>query len=281
MICHRGILTPVQPDFQSRVNTLPSGPDNRADEFAELTVMHEDVLAELASSGTLRAGLNMGNPLLITGSTAAGDPDGVSPDMAREIAGRLGVAIACVPFASPGELADAAADDVWDIALIGAEPARAEKIEFSAAYVVIEATYLVPADSPFSAIDDVDSEGVRIAVSGRSAYDLYLSRNLKHAELVRAKGLDASANLFADEKLDALAGLRPALNTEVEKRPGSRILDGYFTTVQQAIGVRRGNDAAAAFVRDFVEEAKASGFVARLLERHGVSGRLSVAPPAT
>jgi polar amino acid transport system substrate-binding protein len=242
--------------------------------------MDQVVLSELASSGTLRAGLNMGNPLLITGTTPAGDPDGVAPDMAREIARRLGVAITCVPFASPGELADAATGDVWDIALIGAEPVRAEKIDFSAAYVEIEATYLVPGDSAFSSIDDVDREGVRIAVSGRSAYDLYLSRNLEHAELVRAKGLDASAELFAAENLDALAGLRPALNKEADKRPGTRILDGYFSTVQQAIGVRRGNDAGAAFVRDFVEEMKASGFVAQLIERHGVTGRLSVAPPA-
>ena len=240
--------------------------------------MSQDVLSELASSGTLRAGINMANILLVTGSTPAGDPAGVAPDMAREIATRLGVEVSYVPFASPGELADAAGGEVWDIGLIGAEPARAEKIAFTAAYVEIEATYMVPEGSPLASIEDVDRDGVRIAVSGRSAYDLFLTRNLEHAELVRAKGLSAAVDLFVDEKLDALAGLRPALVADAGKLPGARILDGRFTAVQQAIGTRRGNEAGAAFLRAFVEDAKASGLVARLIERHGVLGRLSVAP---
>jgi len=241
--------------------------------------MSRDVLSEFVSRETLRAAINMGNSLLVTGSTPAGDPAGVAPDMAREIADRLGVEVSYVPFASPGELADAATSDVWDIGLIGADPLRAENIVFTAAYVEIEATYLVPEGSSLASIDDVDREGVRIAVSGRSAYDLYLTRNLKHAGLVRAKGVSAAFDLFVDEKLDALAGLRPALITEAEKLAGARILDGRFTAVQQAVGTKRGNEASAAFLRDFVEKAKASGLVARLIERHGVRGRLSVAPP--
>ena len=239
-----------------------------------------EILSQLAPGGTLRAGLNMANPLLITGRTADGEPDGVAPDMAREIAQRLGVAVSLVQFASPGEVADAGPDDVWDIALIGAEPARAETIDFTAAYVEIEATYLVPGDSPFRSVEDVDSKGVRIAVSGRSAYDLYLSRNLKHAELVRAKGLPGAVALFVNDKLDAIAGLRPALVNELANLAGARVLDGKFTAVQQAIGAQKGKDAAARYLRDFVEEAKASGLVARLIERHGVAGRLSVAPRA-
>jgi polar amino acid transport system substrate-binding protein len=242
--------------------------------------MAQDALSKLAPTGTLRAGLNMANMLLITGTTPEGDPDGVAPDMAREIARRLGVEVSLVQFASPGELADAADDDVWDIGLIGAEPARAERIDFTAAYVEIEATYLVPEDSPFKSVEDVDSAGVRIAVSGRSAYDLYLTRNLEHAELIRSKGISGSSELFVNEKLDALAGLRPALNKEAEKLSGMRVLEGRFTAVQQAIGVKRGNAAGAAFLGEFVEEAKASGLVAQLIERHGVVGRLSVAPPA-
>jgi polar amino acid transport system substrate-binding protein len=234
--------------------------------------------AELAPTGTLRAGINMANFLLVTGRTADGDPQGVAPDMASEIAARLGVPVACVPYASPGPLADDATNNVWDIGLIGAEPARAEHITFTPAYVEIEATYLVPAGSPLQAISDVDKKGVRIAVSARSAYDLYLSRHLEHAELVRVEGLNAALDLFVTEKLDALAGLRPRLLSDVEKVPGSRILDGRFTAVQQAIGIPRGREAGAAFLRDFVEEAKSSGFVARLIERHSVRG-LSVAPP--
>ena len=242
--------------------------------------MSPEILSELASSGTLRAAINMANSLLVTGSTSAGDPDGVAPDMAREIADRLGVEVSFVKFATPGELADAVDDDFWDIGMIGAEPSRAERIAFSAAYVEIEATYLVPEGSPLTAVEDVDRDGVRIAVSGRSAYDLYLTRSLRHAELFRAQGVSGAAELLVADKLDAVAGLRPALAAEAAKLAGARVLDGRFTAVQQAIGTRRGNDAGAAFLRDVVEQAKASGLVERLIERHGVTGRLSVAPPS-
>lgn len=237
------------------------------------------VIAELAPTGVLRAAINLSNFLLVTGKSASGDPDGVAPDMAREIAARLGVPVAYVPFPRPGELADAAGKNVWDIGLIGAEPARAVAIAFSPAYVEIEATYLVPAGSPLNTIDEVDRPGRRIAVSARSAYDLWLSRNIRHAELIRTNSIDASFQLFVDEKLDALAGLKPRLLSDVEKLQGARILDGRFTAVQQAIGTARANAAGAAFLRDFVEEAKASGLVARLIARHNVRG-LSVAAPA-
>jgi polar amino acid transport system substrate-binding protein len=239
--------------------------------------MSQEVISELAPGGTLRAAINMSNPLLVTGSTDTGDPVGVSPDLARAIADRLGVAVSYVQFASPGEVADAADSDVWDIGLIGAEPARAERIAFSSAYVEIEATYLVPAGSPFRHIDDVDRPDVRIAVSNRSAYDLYLTRMLKHAELHRAKGLAGTVELFTGNKLDALAGLRPALNEDVKKLPGTRILDGRFTTVQQAVGTQLENTKAAAFLQNFVMEVRKSGVVASLIERHGVEGRLLVA----
>ena len=154
----------------------------------------------LAPSGTLRAGINLSNFLLVTGKAASGDPIGVAPDMARAIADRLGVSVSYVTFASPGELTDAAGRDVWDIGLIAAEPARAKTIAFTPSYVEIEATYMVPEGSSLAAIDDVDHPGIRIAVSDRSAYDLYLTRHLKHAELVRAKGLAAAFELFVNEK---------------------------------------------------------------------------------
>jgi len=237
------------------------------------------VVSQLAPHGVLRAGINMSNFLLVTGRSASGDPEGVSPSMARAIADRLGVPVKYVPFPKPGELADQAGQDVWDIGLIGAEPARAEKIAFTAAYAEIEATYLVPAGSPLASIQDVDKPGVRIAVTARSAYDLWLERNIKQATLVRSDSLDAAAEQFVNEKLDALAGLRPRLLTDVKKLAGARILDGQFTAVQQAVGTARANVEAAAFLRDFVEEAKASGLVASFIERHKVSG-LSVAPAA-
>ena len=242
--------------------------------------MSQSVIAELAPTGTLRAGINMSNFLLVTGKTASGDPQGVSPDMARAIADRLGVPIKYVPFPRPGELADAAGSNTWDIGLIGAEPQRAEKIAFSPAYVEIEATYLVPPGSPLTRIADVDRAGIRIAVSARSAYDLWLERNIRNATLVRVEGLGGAFEAFVRDKLDALAGLRPGLINDAPKLPGSRILDGQFTAVQQAIGTARSNAAGAAFIRDFVEEAKKSGLVGQLIAKHKVTGRLSVAPPA-
>ena len=241
--------------------------------------MNQELRAELAPTGVLRAGINMANFLLVTGRRDDGGPQGVAPDMAGAVAERLGVEVAYVPYETPGQLADDARNGVWDVGLIGAEPARAEHIAFSAAYVEIEATYLVPADSPLQAIADVDRPGVRIAVAARSAYDLYLTRNIQHAELLRVAGLNASYDLFVNDKLDALAGLRPRLMSDVEKLPGARLLDGKFTAVQQAIGTPRDREAAAAFLHDFVEEAKASGLVGQFIERHQVKG-LSVAPPA-
>ena len=240
--------------------------------------MPDNIAEQLAPTGVLRAGINMSNFLLVTGRTESGDPDGVSPDMARALGERLGVPVKMVPFPTPGELADAAADDAWDIGLIGAEPQRAEKIAFSLAYSEIEATYMVPPGSPIRSIDEVDRPGVRIAVSARSAYELWLSRNIQHAELVLAQGLGAAFQRFVDDGLDALAGLRPGLIGDVEKLPGAHILDGQFSAVQQAIGVPRSRPAsAAAFVAEFVEEAKTSGLVASLIARHGVEGRLMVA----
>lgn len=240
--------------------------------------MSQDVIAELAPKGVLRAGINLSNFLLVTGKSANGDPEGVSPDMAAEIARRLGVPVKYVPFKTPGELADMAGKDVWDIGLIGAEPQRAETIAFTAAYCEIEATYLVPAGSPIKTIAEVDRPGVRIAVTARSAYGLWLDRNIKHAELVRSDTLDSAYEQFVRDKLDALAGLRPRLLSDVQKLPNARILNGQFSAVQQAVGTARKNAAGAAFLRKAVEEAKASGLVAKLIEKHKVVG-LSVAPP--
>jgi polar amino acid transport system substrate-binding protein len=235
------------------------------------------LVAELAPAGVLRAGINLSNFLLVTGRAPNGDPQGIAPDMAGEVAARLGVPVRLIPYESPGKLADAVAD--WDVGLIGAEPARAEQITFTAAYLEIEATYLVPAGSTIRTVDEVDRKGVRIAIAARSAYDLYLSRSLRNAELVRTNGLDASYELFVRERLDALAGLRPRLAQDVEKLPGARVLEGRFTAVQQAIGTPKARAASAAFLAAFVEEAKTSGLVARLIQRHGVKG-VNVAPAA-
>lgn len=239
--------------------------------------MLDQVRAELAPTGVLRAGINLSNFLLVTGKTDAGEPEGVSPSMAAEIARRLEVKIEYIKFKTPGELADAATDDVWDIGLIGAEPARAQHIDFTAAYSEIEATYLVPAGSSLNKIEDVDQPGIRISVPVRAAFELWLTDNIKHAELHRAVGRQAYDD-FVVAEMDALAGLRVGLISDVEKMPGSRILEGSFTSVQQAIGTPKGRPAAAQFLSEFVAEAKSSGLVAQFIDQFGVAGRLTVAP---
>jgi polar amino acid transport system substrate-binding protein len=247
--------------------------------MSQVTASNE-VIAELASTGVLRVGINMSNFLLVTGKTADGDPTGVSPDMAAAIAERLGVPLKLIPFKSPGELADEAGNNVWDIGNIGAEPQRAATIAFTAAYCEIEATYLVPAGSPIQTIADVDKPGIRISVTGRSAYGLWLENHIEHATLVRTDTLDSSLEKFVSDKLEVLAGLRPRLLTDVGKLPGARILDGRFSAVQQAVGTPKKNKAAAPFLAAFVEEAKKSGLVASFIKRHNVKG-LSAAPLAS
>jgi polar amino acid transport system substrate-binding protein len=187
--------------------------------------MSPEIITDLARTGVLRAGINLSNFLLVTGKSPAGDPEGIAPDMAREIATWLGVPIKYVTFNSPGELADQAGKGVWDVGLIGAEPQRAASIAFTAAYVEIEATDLVPAGSRLKTIADVDATGVRIAVAGRSAYGLWLDRNIKHAELVRADSLAGATEQFRRGNLEALAGLKPGLLADLDKLPGARILD--------------------------------------------------------
>jgi polar amino acid transport system substrate-binding protein len=244
-----------------------------------MPIPNATLLAQLAPTGVLRAGINMSNFLLVNGRTPDGGPAGVSPSLAAAIAERLGVPVRYIPYPRPGELADDAGTGAWDIGLIGAEPQRAEKIAFTAAYAEIEATCLVPPGSPITSLGELDRAGIRIASAERAAYDLWLERNIRHAELRRAGGLDASFALFRDEGLEALAGLRPKLLSDQALMPGSRMLDGAFMTVQQAVGTARTNAEGAAFLRGFVEEAKASGLIARLIARHGVEG-LSVAPSA-
>src|SRR5258708_5849355 len=238
------------------------------------------LVAELAPTGVLRAAINMGNFLLVTGKAPNGDPTGVSPDMALAIGARLGVPVKFIPYARPGEIADDAEKGLWDIGNIGAEPQRAAVVSFTAAYAEIEATYLVPAGSPIKSIAEVDQPGKKCAVTARSAYGLWLENNYKKGELVQFDTAAAALKAVDGGGFDAYAGLRPGLIDVAKARPGSRILDGQFTAVQQAVGTPKQNAAGFAFLKAFVEEAKRSGMVASLIERHGVTGRLSVAPPA-
>lgn len=238
--------------------------------------MTDAVRRELAPTGVLRVAINMSNILLVTDKARDGTPIGVAPDLSRAIADRLGLEISLVPMALPGEVADAIGGQDIDMGLIAHEPERARSIAFSSPYVEIEATYLVVAEAPFRTVDEVDTPGTRIAVCDRSAYDLYLKRTLQHAELVRAVGLDGTFEMFRRDGMQVLAGLRPALIGNAREMPGTRILPGRYMAVQQAVGTKPGKNDAQAFINGFLAEARESGFIAELLERHGVSESLSV-----
>jgi polar amino acid transport system substrate-binding protein len=223
-----------------------------------------EVLKDLAPTGKLRAAINLGNPVLAQGSPEA--PRGVTVDLAGELARRLGVPLALVPFSGAVQVFEALKSGSWDVAFLAIEPVRAAEIAFTAPYVLIEGAYMVPKDSPLKSVADVDREGVRIAASRGSAYDLYLSRTLKHAKLLRAEG-PAATDLFLHDKLDALAGVRQPLVAYAKTNPNVRVMEGRFMAIEQAMGTPRGREAGARYLRDFVEEMKASGFVADALKR--------------
>ena len=228
--------------------------------------------AEFAPTGTLRVGLNMSNFLLTRTDAASGEPRGVAHDLGHELGRRLGLPVVMVPHPNPGALADAASKNVWDVGFLGAEPARASEIDFSAAYVEIESTYLVPPGSALKHADEVDRQGVRIIVPEKAAYELYLSRTIKNAELVKDKGGDLCFQRFVAEKFDALAGLRPRLMSDQKKLPGSMIVEGRFTAVQQAAGVPKDRPNAARYLAAFIEDVKASGLVAKAISDNQVVG---------
>ena len=244
-----------------------------------MTPITSSVRTDLAPTGTLRAGINYGNFILATRSAATGESRGVAIDLSRELARRLTVPVDIVAYDGVAMMVDAAKTGAWDIAFLGIDPAREGEISFTAAYLEIEASYLVPATSPLRAVADVDHEGVRVAAPARANYELFLSRHLERAELVRTPSANAAFDLLVAGKVDALAGLRQGLIDLTATLAGSRILDGRFMAVQQAVGLPRGRDAGLAYLRAFVEDAKASGLVTRAIEETGARG-VSVAPRA-
>jgi polar amino acid transport system substrate-binding protein len=242
-----------------------------------MTEITPAVRAELAPTGKVRAGVNYGNFILATKDATSGESRGVAIDLLNELGRRLQTPVEIIAYDSVGAMVDAAKTGTWDIAFLGSEPAREIVIGFTAAYLEIEATYLVPATSSFRAATEVDREGVTVAAPARANYELFLSRTLKHAKLVSAPNAAAAFDLLVKGQVDALAGLKQGLIGLAEKLPGSRMLDGRFMGVQQSIGVPRGRDAGLQYLRSVVEEAKASGLVARAIEKTGARG-VSVAP---
>ncbi len=234
---------------------------------------------QFAPSGTLVTGVNLGNPVIAQKDPAGGAPRGVGPSLARELARRLGVPISYVTYDTAGRMADAVKVGAWDVAFLAGDPARANEIDFSAAYVQIEGTYLVSAASPLRRIEDFDREGVKIAVGDKTAYDLYLTRVIKKATLVRAPTSIAAVEAFRTQRLDAAAGVKNPLDAIAARDASVRVIPGNFMVIGQACGVPRGRPESAAYLKDFIEEMKASGFVAKALRDSGVSDA-TVAPPA-
>ena len=228
--------------------------------------------SELAPTGKLRAGMNLGNALFTTRDVATDELRGVSVDVMRELASRLGVPVEFVVHATPGDVADASAAGTWDVAVLAIERARAEKIAFSPAMTEIEATYVVHKNSALQTVGQVDTLGTRISAPAKAGYELYLTRTLRNATLVRANGVQASIDLFNERRADALAGLKPVLLDAMGKIPDGRLLEGKFMTVNHGLGVPRERSAATEYLKAFVEELKASEFVARSIKRHGVQG---------
>lgn len=236
-----------------------------------------DVVSSFTPAGALRASINLGNPIL-AGRDAAGEPCGVSVDLARAFAQRLGVSLELVVFDTAGKSVQAVTDEQADIGFFAIDPLRGEGISFTAPYVLIEGCYLVRNDSPIRANDEVDRAGRTVVVGMGSAYDLFLTRELKHASIARAPTSPAVVDTFIELNADVAAGVKQQLEADAQRRGGLRLLDGRFMVIQQAMGTPKGRGAAAAAcLAQFIEEMKASGFVAAALARHGIEGA-SVAP---
>jgi polar amino acid transport system substrate-binding protein len=234
-------------------------------------------LAELAPGGTLRAAINFGNPILAYRDPVSGEPRGVSVDLAREAGRRLGVPVGLVTFTSAGQVVEAVKARSVDLAFVAIDPVRGADTEYTPPYVIIEGAYMVRNDSPIRRNEEVDRPGNRIVVGKGSAYDLYLTREIKTATLVRAPTSPEVTPLFMSQQLEVAAGVRQQLEADARKTPGVRMLDGRFMVINQAMGVPKGRLAAQQWLTRFIEEMKSSGFVAEALQRHRIEGA-AVAP---
>lgn len=234
---------------------------------------------ELAPKGTLRAGINYGNPVLAHRDPNSGELRGVAVDLARELGRRLALPVELVGFDAAGKMFEAVKTGGWDVAFLAVDPGRAGVVDFTAPYIEIEGMYLVPPDSPLHRLQDVDRANVRIGISENSAYDLFLTRTIRHAALIRAPGPDAAFDLLETHRVEVLAGVKQHLLANAVRLPGARLLPGRFMAIGQALGLPKGRSASAKYLREFIEDVKASGFVARALEKARVTG-VSVAAPA-
>jgi polar amino acid transport system substrate-binding protein len=236
------------------------------------------VKQQLAPTGVLRAGINLSNFLLVSGTAADGSPQGISPDIANLVASTLGLPCELICFDRPGKLADAVNQDIWDIGNIAFEAERAQTLDFSHPYVVIEANFLVRHDDDFLTNDDVDRAGTKIAVSERSAYDLWLTDHFSQAQIIRASSIQAAHDLFFEEKVDVLASLKPKVLKDLANHSGLRMIDPPFTAVKQSISVAKGKADSIAFINALIAQSIENGWIAAQLEIHGMTGKLGIDP---
>ena len=237
------------------------------------------VRSDLAPTGKLRVGINYGNPVLATKDSGSGELHGVAVDLGRELGKRIGVPVEFVAYDAAGKMVEGLKSSAWDVAFLAVDPGREGEISFTAPYLEIEGTYLVPAGSPLRAVADIDRKGVHVALAAGAAYDLFLARTLKNAQLLRAPDPKAAFELLVADKAEALAGVRQTLVTNAEKLPGSRVFDDRFLAIGQALGLPKGRAAGAKYLREFIEDVKASGLVAQAIEKAGLRG-VSIAPRA-
>jgi polar amino acid transport system substrate-binding protein len=236
-------------------------------------------VSQLTPTGKLRAAINYGNAVLARRDATTGEVSGVSVDLSRELAKRLGVELQLVPFDAANKSVEAIKNKQADIAFFAIDPARGVDTDYTAAYVVIEGTYVVRNDSPVKVNADVDKPGTRIAVAAKSAYDLFLTREIKQATLERTVTSGGVIDMFIEKKLDVAAGVKQQLEKDMKRIPGLRMLGGRFMEINQAMGTSKGREEGVKYMRAFVEDMKASGFVAAALERHKIEG-VAVAPAA-
>ena len=261
--------------LSSACTMIPTPPQNPAMNSAP-----RGIAAVVAPGGTLRAAINFGNPILATRDGASGEPRGVSVDLARELGKRLGVPVHLVQYPAAGKVVDGLKAGEWDVGFVAIDPVRAADMDYTAPYVIIEGAYLVPQNSPIRQNGEVDRAGIRVVVGAGSAYDLYLTRELKQASIVRATTSPAVVDTMVAQAVEVAAGVKQQLEADARRIPGVRLLDGRFMVINQAMAAPKGRADGVRYLAEFIEDMKASGFVADSLRRHRIEGAV-IAPPAT
>ncbi|MFM0262838.1 ABC transporter substrate-binding protein [Paraburkholderia sediminicola] len=245
-----------------------------------MTTVTPEVLADLAPNGCLRAAINYGNPILAKRNPVTQAPTGVSVDMARQLASRLGAPVDFVTYDAAGKVVEGLQRNEWDVAFVARDPVRGKGIEQTFPYVIIEGAYLVREDSPIRSNEEVDQTGRIVVVGKGSAYDLFLTREITSATIVRSPTSPSVVNMMLAEGHDVAAGVKQQLQADVRRVPGLRMLDGRFMVIEQAMGTPKGREAGADFVKKFLYSMIESGFIASAIEAHGAGGALVASLPS-